>query len=74
MRPTTLLLACVLSSSAGATIWTVGPGQTFTAPSQVAGQVQDGDTVNIMAGTYASDVTNWTADDLLLRGVGGFAH
>ncbi|HRW90399.1 MAG TPA: T9SS type A sorting domain-containing protein [Flavobacteriales bacterium] len=74
MRPTTLLLACVLSSSAGATIWTVGPGQTFTAPSQVADQAQDGDTVNIMAGTYASDVTNWTADDLLLRGVGGFAH
>lgn len=57
-----------------ATIWQVGPGQTYTLPSQVTGLVNDGDTVDIEAGTYPSDVAPWTANDLLLRGVGGFAH
>ncbi len=66
--------ALLYSSYASATQWTVGPGQTYTAPSQVASSVGDGDTVNIAAGTYPSDVTNWTANDLLLRGIGGYAH
>lgn len=57
-----------------ATQWSVGPGEAYTAPSQVAALVGNGDTVNIAAGVYPSDVTNWTADDLLLRGVGGRAH
>lgn len=51
-----------------------GPGQTYTMPSQVTGLVNDGDTVDIEAGTYPSDVAPWTADNLLLRGVGGFAR
>lgn len=57
-----------------ATTWQVGAGLTYTMPSQVSTLVGDGDTVDILAGTYASDVALWTADDLLLRGVGGFAH
>lgn len=70
----TVLLSGLISFSVFATQWQVGPGQTYTAPSQVAPLVNDGDTVNIEVGTYPSDVTNWTADDLLLRGVGGMAH
>ncbi|MCB0793310.1 MAG: T9SS type A sorting domain-containing protein [Flavobacteriales bacterium] len=67
-------IICTCSLIGQATQWTVGTGQTYTLPSQVAPMVNDGDTVNILAGTYPSDVTNWTADDLLLRGVGGFAQ
>ncbi len=58
-------IALLLFNGASATQWTVGPGQLYTAPSQVAALVSDGDTVNIQAGTYPSDVTNWTANDLL---------
>ncbi|MBK6551846.1 MAG: T9SS type A sorting domain-containing protein [Flavobacteriales bacterium] len=54
--------------------WHVGPGQPYTAPSQVSGLVGNGDTVNIAAGTYPSDVARWQANDLLLRGIGGMAH
>ena len=54
--------------------WLVGPTRTYTMPSQVDGLVQNGDTVSIDAGTYASDVAHWTASNLLLRGVGGYAH
>jgi len=72
--PLPILVFSTLSFSAFATQWQVGTGQTFTAPSQVASSVADGDTVNILAGTYPSDVTNWTANDLLLRGIGGMAH
>ncbi|MBK6832540.1 MAG: T9SS type A sorting domain-containing protein [Flavobacteriales bacterium] len=57
-----------------ATTWEVGPGQTYTMPSQVSTLVSNGDTVNIEAGVYPSDVARWQADDLLIRGVGGLAH
>ena len=67
-------LSYLLFTSAQAITWTVGPGQTYTAPSQVSELVNDGDTVNILAGTYPSDVARWQADDLVLRGAGGMAH
>ena len=73
MRTLLILSICVLPFSAIATIWQVGPGFTFTAPSQVSTQVGDGDTVDIAAGSYPSDVALWTANDLVLRGVGGLA-
>jgi hypothetical protein len=72
--PILLLAFAACSSSAFATQWQVGPGQTYTAPSQVAELVADGDTVNIAAGTYPSDVARWQADNLLLRGIGGMAQ
>ena len=73
MRNSILLFAFAISTvSAFASQWQVGPGQTYTMPSQVSTLVADGDTVNIAAGTYPSDVARWVADDLLLRGVGGW--
>jgi hypothetical protein len=73
-RSTLLPFAAAFFLGVHATQWNVGAGETHTAPSQVASLVADGDTVNIAAGVYPSDVTNWTANDLLLRGVGGMAH
>jgi len=57
-----------------ATTWQVGPAATYTLPSQVSTLVADGDTVDIAAGNYPSDVARWQANDLLLRGIGGVAH
>lgn len=54
--------------------WKVGPSRTYTKPSQVSALVGNGDTVLIDAGVYNADVCKWTADNLLLKGVGGFAH
>lgn len=65
-----LFVACGLHAN----VWQVGPSLTYTAPSQVSTLVNDGDTVDIAAGTYPSDVARWQANDLLLRGVGGMAH
>lgn len=53
---------------------TVGPSGTYGVPSQAAAVAQDGDIVEIEAGTYTGDVASWTADDLTIRGVGGYAH
>ncbi len=69
-----VILSIALPLSMQATVWQVGPGQAYTLPSQVSVLVADGDTVDMAAGVYASDVARWQADDLLLRGVGGFAH
>jgi hypothetical protein len=68
------ILSLLLVASVQATTWTIGPGQTYTLPSQVSTLVGNGDTVNIEAGVYPSDVARWQADDLVLRGVGGMAH
>ncbi len=35
-----------------AAVWQVGPGLTYTSPSQVATLVGNGDTVDIVAGVY----------------------
>ncbi|MBK8499127.1 MAG: T9SS type A sorting domain-containing protein [Flavobacteriales bacterium] len=66
--------AMLMAIGMQATTWQVGPAETYTMPSQVSTLVNDGDTVNIDAGVYPSDVARWQADDLVLRGVGGFAH
>ena len=51
----------------------VGPGKTYAKPSQAAAAAQDGDTVEIAAGTYPGDVAVWRASRLTLRGKGGRA-
>ncbi|MCL2781133.1 MAG: Ig-like domain repeat protein, partial [Actinomycetia bacterium] len=65
-----------LSSPAGAagTTWQVGPTRTLKTPSEAAAAAQDGDTVEIDAGTYDGDVAIWPQNNLTLRGVGGLAH
>ncbi len=66
------LFACPFFSQANT--WLVGPSRTYTKPSQVATLVQNGDTVLIDAGIYTNNVARWTANNLLIRGVGGLAH
>ena len=74
MKRILLHVTLMTTSSAFAFSWQVGPGELYTLPSQVSTLVNDGDTVNIEAGVYPSDVARWTADNLVLRGIGGFAH
>lgn len=74
MRSVPIIAFLLLPSLALGTLWPVGPGQAYTAPSQVSDLVSDGDTVDIEAGVYPGDVARWQANDLLLRGVGGLAH
>ncbi|MBL0174592.1 MAG: right-handed parallel beta-helix repeat-containing protein [Ignavibacteria bacterium] len=72
--PLAILAALLLPlSRAQSTEWRVGPGRALTLPSQAAAQVRDGDTVSIDAAEYV-DCATWTRHNLLLRGVGGFAH
>ncbi|MCX6148812.1 MAG: T9SS type A sorting domain-containing protein [Candidatus Kapabacteria bacterium] len=55
-------------------VWKVGPSRTYTKPSQVASLVKSGDTIEIDAGVYSGDVAYWSASNLVIKGVGGFAH
>ncbi len=66
-----ILISCITVSAA--TTWKVGASRTYTKPSAVASLVQDGDTVEIDAGTYLTDVCRWAANNLTLRGTGGMA-
>lgn len=70
-----IITLCILFClSAQATIWHVGATQTYTMPSQVALLVNHGDTVNIDAGTYNSNVCAWNKNNLLIRCINGMAH
>lgn len=69
--PTFLFL---MGSTLSATTWLVGAGKTYTKPSQVMPLVNHGDTVLIDSGVYLGDVGTWTKNNLLIKGVDGFAH
>lgn len=76
MKKTYTLITLLLLSinCLHATIWHVGASQTYTMPSQVAPLVNHGDTVDIDAGVYNSNVCAWNKNNLLLRCVNGTAH
>ena len=55
-----------------AAVFNVGPSRTYKYCSDVVSLVRDGDTVNIDAADYTNDKqVQWTANRLLIRGVGG---
>ena len=70
-----LLLVCLLSLGlyTVARVLPVGAGAEFATPSKAAAVARDGDTVEILAGVYARDVTVWRANNLTIRGVHGRA-
>lgn len=74
MKKIFLLAFIAIAFGADADTWHVGPSQTYTMPSQVSTLVQDGDTVLIDSGMYASDVARWQANDLVIKGVNGRAR
>ncbi len=57
-----------------ANTWLVGPTRNYKKPSSVSTLVQNSDTVAIDAGIYLSDTARWSANNLVLKGVGGMAH
>jgi hypothetical protein len=73
---TCIIFASILlfSGVSFAKTFQVGPNRTYTAPSMVMNLVSDGDTVEIDAGLYSGDVGFWTKNNLIIRGVGGYAH
>ncbi len=57
-----------------ANVLQVGQDKQYKLPSQALTAAQDGDTVEIDSGTYTGDVCIWKKNNLLVRGVGGYAH
>ena len=70
MKQFLIFTALCLASISNATIWNVGPSQTYTVPSQVRLLVQDGDTIRIEGGVYANDVAKWVKKNLKFIGLG----
>jgi hypothetical protein len=62
------------AATATAATLRVGPGRTYTVPSEAAAVAGNGDIIEIDVGEYVGDVAFWTADNLTIRGVGGTAH
>ena len=65
-----VLLGAAGSLAAAPRVLQVGPGKTYAVPSAAAAVAQDGDTVEIAAGTYTGDVCAWRAKNLTIRGAG----
>lgn len=67
------VLALLMSVEVSAATLRVGPREAIRSISVAAARAQDGDTVEIVAGTYLGDVAVWTQKHLTIRGVGGRA-
>lgn len=52
----------------------VGPAESLKTPSAAARTARDGDTIEIVAGTYTDDFAIWRQNGLTIRGVGGRAR
>ena len=52
----------------------VGPGRAYQTVSAASQAAQDGDVIEIDAGTYNDDISVWRQNSITLRGVGGYAH
>jgi hypothetical protein len=65
-----LLIAAALPQISIANTLRVGPGQAYPDPGAAAKAAKDGDTIEIMAGTYTGGVAVWKRNNLTLRGIG----
>src|SRR3954468_6514939 len=54
-------------------ILTVGPGEQFAKISDAIAAAQNGDTLNVDAGTYTNDYAS-ISKNITLQGVGGMVH
>ncbi len=66
-----LFWAALMSGSAAAETWRVGPDEGLRTLAEAAAVARDGDTVEVRAATYAGDVVVWPQRRLTIRGVGG---
>jgi len=57
----------------GGRILTVGPGQQFSTIAAAINSSQNGDTINVQAGTYINDYATINTD-VTLQGIGGQVH
>ena len=78
MKRFLLFLLLAQNLTANATIYQIGTGRVYQSPNALyaANIVQEGDTIEIDAGTYTGQAALgvWQADNLLIRGVGGRPH
>lgn len=66
--------AIAQSSTETSRVWHVGPDQFLHAPSEAAKVAQDGDIIEIEAGTYENDYATWHQSGLTIRGINGMPH
>jgi len=66
--------ALTVASSASAATLQVGPGKAYATPCAATAAADDGDRIEIAAGTYSGDVCRWAQNSLTIVGVGGRAH
>lgn len=64
-----LLAAASLASPAFARTLHVGPNGPLRTIAEAASQVQDGDIVEVEAGTYRADVAVWSRNNVTVRGI-----
>ncbi len=72
MKYLIIIIVILFSCKSYGAKWHVGPTLQYTVCSQVAGQVQDGDTIEIEQAVYKNDVqVSWTKNNLYIVGVNG---
>ena len=71
---TWIALSLFLTTVTRAAVIEVGPGRSYTKPSDAARVAKNGDVIAIDAGTYRHNAAVWRQHNLTIRGIGGRVH
>jgi|GEM_PF-456399 len=71
---TTFLFSFFFIWQLNAKTFQISPDGEYKKPSDVLNLISDGDTVEIQAAEYLEDVASWRKNNIVFRGINGFAH
>jgi hypothetical protein len=66
-----IIFGAISIFTAHAAVLKVGPGMQYATPCQAISAANDGDTIEIAAGSYPGSVCSWKKNRLSIKGVGG---
>ncbi|HZL59147.1 MAG TPA: right-handed parallel beta-helix repeat-containing protein [Stellaceae bacterium] len=69
-----LLPAALKPDSPSGRVLHVGPAREIKTIEQASKLAKDGDVIEIDSGDYRGDVATWSANDIVIRGIGGRPH
>jgi hypothetical protein len=62
------------TATAAGAVLVVGPGQQYATLAAAAAAAVDGDTIDVVAGTYTNDFAGYIGANVTIQGVGGMVH
>ena len=73
VRPTSTPSPAPTASTSGSVL-VVGPGQAYATLTAAVAAAKNGDTIDVVSGTYTNDIPGYIEPNVTIVGVGGMVH